>query len=334
MTHRELKRPVPLVLPSGRLNPEAAAWSRGSLVDASGVDGRRQWWRTKRWEYWVVVTPTHILAVDVSAVGWVDFQQVWLLDRMTDQAVDATATLPFSIGTLLPRTLGTGAATRARSRNVKIDVEPGGSRTRLRATTPRLSANLTVDRWPVQEALGLVVPWSPKRFHLLVKQIGLPVHGTITVDGVTHDVPEGSWAVHDHGRGRWPASVRWQWGAAHGVLPDGRRLDFTIGGTWTVGTPSTENAAFLDGRLHKLQDELSWEHDAFEPLGPITVRGERMAATFAVEHSRDDRTNLTIVTGHVTQSFGTWSGWIELDDGSRVEFSGFDGFVEDAVYRW
>ena len=63
-----------------------------------------------------------------------------------------------------------------------------------------------------------------------------------------------SWAVLDHGRGRWPYRMTWNWGAASGVV-DGRTIGLQIGGTWTDGTGSTENAVVVDGRLAKVSEE-------------------------------------------------------------------------------
>ena len=60
---------------------------------------------------------------------------------------------------------------------------------------------------------AVVVPWSESRFQYTVKDVALPASGTVTITGRQYEVPEGSWAVLDHGRGRWPYRVTWNWGA-------------------------------------------------------------------------------------------------------------------------
>ena len=53
--------------------------------------------------------------------------------------------------------------------------------------------------------MGVVVPWSPPLFQYTVKDVARPAAGRLWVDGLEHAVPAGeSWAVLDHGRGRWP----------------------------------------------------------------------------------------------------------------------------------
>src|SRR3546814_11473380 len=61
---RELTEPADLCLPEGRLNPDAVGWSRTPLHTAH----LRGWGRNKRWEYWGIVTPTHIVAVRVASL--------------------------------------------------------------------------------------------------------------------------------------------------------------------------------------------------------------------------------------------------------------------------
>ena len=68
ITERELTSPVALVGADGRLNPEAIGWTRTPMHDTSGIDGRRVWGRNKRWEYWGVTTPTHVIALTVSSL--------------------------------------------------------------------------------------------------------------------------------------------------------------------------------------------------------------------------------------------------------------------------
>ena len=68
MTERELTEPVALCLPNGSLNREAVGWSRRPLHDTSGIGrGIRDRGRNKRWEYWAVLTPTHIVSLTVSS---------------------------------------------------------------------------------------------------------------------------------------------------------------------------------------------------------------------------------------------------------------------------
>src|SRR5690606_18633097 len=79
MHEREITTPVSLTARSGRLNPAAVGWSRRPLHDTDGI-GRlgRGWGRNKRWEYWAVVTPTHIVSVTVSSLDYAAVHDLWV----------------------------------------------------------------------------------------------------------------------------------------------------------------------------------------------------------------------------------------------------------------
>src|SRR5690606_1708720 len=125
----------------------------------SGIGrGIRDMGRNKRWEYWAVVSPTHIVSLTVSSLDYAAVPGFWVRDRRTGETIDRggvggpwTATLPPS--------LGDGPATiRMRGLEISITEEPGG--TRLRATADRLSIDVLAECPEDHESLAVVVPWS------------------------------------------------------------------------------------------------------------------------------------------------------------------------------
>ncbi len=77
-THeRELTHgPVDLCRSDGTLAPEAVGWSRRPVHRAN----LRGWGRTKRWEYWCVTTPTHLVALTVSDLDFLRLDAVYVLE--------------------------------------------------------------------------------------------------------------------------------------------------------------------------------------------------------------------------------------------------------------
>ena len=333
MIERELISAESLTTAGGRLNRNAVGWMRAPLLDTSGIDGRQAWGRNKRWEYWNVTTPTHIVALTVSSLDYAAVHDVWVFDRATETAVHRGVTGILSGSATLPASLGDGPA-RARVRDLSIDIDEIAEGTRLRAQIPGAAVDIVAGRTPGHESLGVVVPWSDRRFQYTVKDVARPASGTITVGGVRHDVPAGeSWAVLDHGRGRWPYDVSWNWGAGSGVS-GGRVIGVQLGGQWTDGTGSTENALFVDGRLHKISEELRWEYDTADFLRPWRVRGANLDLTFVPFYDKVTRTNLAIVSSRTDQCFGWWSGEFRTRDGAVVAFEGILGWAEDVRNRW
>lgn len=328
MTERELTDRVSLTLPDGSLNPDALGWARRPLVDTSGIGGRHEWGRNKRWEYWNVVTPTHVLALTASSLDYAAVHEVWVLDRRTHETWGSAATVLPARGVELPPSLHEGPA-RARAKGLVIDIEPDGGTVRLQASATGVTFEVTVTRPADHDCLAVVVPWSRRRFQYTLKDIALPAHGALTVREEHHDVPAGgSWAVLDHGRGRWPYDVRWNWGAGSGIS-DGRVIGLQVGGQWTASTGATENGVLVDGVLHKISGELRWDYDLADWRRPWHVTGGGLDATFTPEYDRQSASNLAVVSSRTDQCFGWWSGTFE-----DAAFDGIYGWAEDVHNRW
>jgi len=158
--------------------------------------------------------------------------------------------------------------------------------------------------------------------------------GRLWVDGTEHLVAAGeSWAVLDHGRGRWPYSVRWNWGAGSGVV-EGHVIGVQVGARWTDGTGSTENALVVDGRVHKVREELAWQYDTSDWLAPWRVRGELADLRFTPFWDHASTMNLGVLAQRAHQCFGHWTGWMSNDAGEHVPVDGVLGWAEDVHNRW
>ncbi|PKQ32134.1 MAG: DUF2804 domain-containing protein [Actinobacteria bacterium HGW-Actinobacteria-2] len=328
MSERELTAPVALVGADGRLNPAAVGWARRPVVDTSGIDGRRSWGRNKRWEYWNVVTPTHVVALTVSSVDYAAVNEVWVFDRASEQTWGQAPTVLPARGVVLPASLGDGPAS-ASAPNLSIQITPTATGTHLRAEIPGVSIDITVTRPEAHECLAVVVPWSSKRFQYTVKDVALPAVGQLVIDQTTYPVPAtDSWAVLDHGRGRWPYDITWNWGAGSGLV-GGRPFGVQVGGKWTDGTGSTENGILIGTAMHKISEELTWSYDVADWRRPWTIRGGDLDAVFSPEYDRTARTNLGVIAASTDQCFGYWSGRF-----GEVSFEGIYGWAEHVHNRW
>lgn len=330
LTHEpEITEPVDLCRADGRLNRAAVGWTRRPLHRAN-LRGRG---RAKRWEYWCVTAPTHVLAVTVSDLDYAALHAVYVLGPDGTES-RASSLVPLRrVG--LPERSGAGPVTvRTRALSVALLPDPGGLT--LRARTAEVDAEVRIERPDGHEALGVVVPWSDRLFQYTVKENTLPARGRVRVRGRELAFGAGSWATLDHGRGRWPYRVTWNWGSGSGEV-DGRVVGLQVGGRWTDRTGSTENALCLDGRLHKLGEDLVWAYDPADWQRPWRVtapRTGRADLTFTPFHVRSDRTELGLLGNDTLQAFGHWSGTVVADDGEPVAVDGLLGWAEELRNRW
>ncbi|QKG20879.1 DUF2804 domain-containing protein [Actinomadura verrucosospora] len=324
-THeREITEPVDLCLPDGRLNPAAVGWTRRPLHRAN----LRGWGRTKRWEYWGVVTPRHIVGLVASSLDYAGVHGLYVLDRETGEEIARDAVVPFARGAAFPERSGEGeAAVRGGGAAVGVRQRPDGTSVRAAARGVRIELEIPLPAG--HESLGVVIPWSDTRFQYTVKDVGRPVHGRLVLPSGEHEVGEGAFAVLDHGRGKWPYRMTWNWAAAAGP-----GIALQLGGKWTDGTGMTENALVVDGRLHKIGDELEWTYDRSGWTRPWAILGDRVEVEFRPFHEKVSRVELGLVGSETHQCFGHFSGRARTDDGAWIEFDGLTGWAEEARQRW
>ena len=117
-------------------------------------------------------------------------------------------------------------------------------------------------------------------------------------------------------------------------LGRGRRIGLQLGGKWTAGTGSTENALSVDGRLTKYGDELVWEYSTSDFLAPWRIRGEHLDLVFTPEFDRSARTNMLVVGSETHQCFGHYTGTAIDEAGTAVRVDGVYGWAEHVRNRW
>ncbi|HEX2895757.1 MAG TPA: DUF2804 domain-containing protein [Marmoricola sp.] len=322
----EITQPVDLCDGRGRLNPRAIGWTRTPLHRPN----LRGWGRTKRWEYWGLVTDTHVVGLTVSSLDYAGVEAVYVLDRASRREVVHEATVPLARGVRLAPRVGWGAS-RVSAGRLRIELAEVDGGTRLQVSAPGVELDALAGRPPGHESLGVVVPWSDRLFQYTVKDVARPLSGSLTVAGTSYDAT--GWAVLDHGRGRWPYSLTWNWAAGSGTV-DGEVRGIQLGGKWTEGTGSTENALLVGTRLHKLHDEVTWDYDSSDWLRPWRIHGDRLDVTFTPFHERAAKTNLLVVASETHQCFGQFTGWAVDDAGVRVSLDGLTGWAEEARNRW
>ncbi|MEN8182639.1 MAG: DUF2804 domain-containing protein [Myxococcota bacterium] len=332
---RELTEPLDLCDQAGRLNREAVGWSRRPLVRAN-LTGHRL--RKKRWNFWNWLEPGFVFSATLADLDYASLCATFFIDFETGLASTGTwLGLPgrFDLSEHVDRSI------TFETRKVFYENTVGGDgRTvRLRAPTRegrRIEAELTVEEPPGQESLNVVVPWSSTRFQLNSKHNTLPTSGRIRVGDRSYELdPKRCHAVQDWGRGVWPRVSFWNWGVCSGVQ-DGRRIGVNVGARWTTGTGSNENGIFLDGRLHKVMEDLRWEYDPASDAQPWRVRSEHSDALDLVlspSFPHRSKTNAGVVRSGGICSFGTWRGRLCVE-GEVIEIERLPGWAEEFAHRW
>jgi len=332
---RELLQPVDLCDSLGRLAPEAVGWSRQPLVRAN-LSGHP--FRKKRWNFWNWIDPDFVFTVTLADIDYASFCAVRFIDfENGDEVGGMSAGRPGRFE--MPEEVDRSVAYRQGGVVYENVNEGGTSQVTYRGPTKQgsaIDAEFTVRPPAGQESLNVVVPWSPTRFQLNSKHNTLPCEGRVRVGGREFEMrPERCHAVQDWGRGVWPWRSFWNWAVCTGVQ-DGVRIGVNVGGKWTTGTGANENGILIDGRLHKIMEDVHWDYDPADDRRAWRVRTEHTRAVdLTLEPRYAERTSLNLGllgTGGVC-CFGRWRGRIEVD-GRAIEIDGLPGWAEEFSHRW
>ena len=334
---RELTTPVELCARRGRLNPEAVGWTRRPL---HRCNLRGRWGRRKRWNYWAVMTESHVFSVTVASLDYAGLVFVYLGDLERRELVEKTSIVPLARGIHLPETVRENVGFQ--SRELCVTFEEHGEHTRIEVDAAdlrgeHLSAEISVRHPPDHESLGVVIPWSTRVFQYTSKHTALPARGMVRLgrreipfDGVQ------SYATLDFGRGIWPGRVAWNWGAASGSR-SGRTIGLNFGGKWTQGTGLTENALLVDGQLRKISEELDWEYDRSDFMRPWRIHAPesgQVNLTFTPLLERVARGELGPIRSEVHQLFGYYTGVVTTAEREHIAVADVMGWAEDHQARW
>ena len=204
------------------------------------------------------------------------------------------------------------------------------------ASGEAIAAEFVVRTPPGQESLNVVVPWTATRFQLNSKHNTLPCDGVVTIAGTRYAMrPDECHAVQDFGRGLWPYRSFWNWGVATGVQ-DGVRIGVNVGGRWTTGTGVNENGLLVDGRLHKIMEDVRWEYDPEDWMRPWRVRAPHSGMvdlTLEPIVAHRTRTSLGVLSTGGVCCFGRWHGTIRAG-GDTIGVRDLVGWAEEFAHRW
>ncbi|MCU0269453.1 MAG: DUF2804 domain-containing protein, partial [Acidimicrobiales bacterium] len=294
------------------------------------------------WDYWCVLGGGHALSVTYSDVSYVGIVSAFVLDLATGDTAQREVIVPLARGIALPERVG-GADLSWAGRGLRLDLSEVGDGTRIQVAFTsddgeEVEADVLVSLPAGHETMSVVVPWSDARFQYTSKHTARPAAGRLRWGARTIELGEhdDAWGVLDAGRGRWPHRTVWNWGAASGRT-DERVVGLQLGGRWTDGTGSTENALCLDGRLHKLSEPLVWEYSRADWLRPWVITSplsDRVELRFEPLRERRSRLELGVAGTEVHQCFGRYHGRVIGDDGDPVRVDGLLGWAEEARMRW
>ena len=335
MSQTEITASIPALGETGK--PLNFGWARSSFFIYSRSLLRSPRRYISEGDRYVLVSPAHLVLFEILDDGYLGYLFMSVVSLKTGNCISQTFVNPFSLGCLdlsgdsnsgsikfrQKKALVNFASMDGGVKLIKVDVPGFGHSHSMRG-------EVVMTPLPDSESLATHMPWRGKgnAFSCSRHSPCYYAEGVIQC-GISEIVfTQGdSWGIFDWNRGVRPRSDLRFWASACGQAGN-RQAGFSVGFNSADSAQGTENAFFLDGRLHKL-DQVSF-HMPSGRLMPwrFTSNDNRLEMTFEPKQERDENHQMFLYSHKRRQLFGSFSGKVILDDGSEFPFEDIRGMAE------
>ena len=336
MGQKEITEPVLILDDMG--NPGNFGWARSPCFsyDSGLLTAPRR--SVSESDRYIFFSSTHLIMLEVLDDGYFGDIGMSVVSLRDKKRSTQYWPIPFPLGCLgLPENSDEGqiklerkkyylnlAAMDGGIRIIKVDIPNFGHHQNVRGELV-----LT----PVPEAQSLVthMPWREKKqaFRCCRRSPWYIVEGVVLFGAHELVFTKGnSWGIYEWNRGVRPRKDVRFWAAAGGRSGD-RHAGISVGYDSADSALGTENAFFLDGVIHKL-DQVTFQISPSNWLLPwrFTSNDNRLEMTFTPHQERIEKRQMFFNYLTRRQVFGFFSGKVILDDGSDFHFQSLTGFAE------
>lgn len=316
---------------------ENPGWARTELMRYTRKNVRAPWYRRKEWDYYLFNNDEIAVAFTISDLGYVGLLSSSFIDLVTGEEHTES-----EIGILpLGRRYGLGASVadaNGECHTKRLDLIFGtvGDHRHIACSFRNFdgdkSLTCTIDVYePDMEAMYIATPWAekPTAFYYNCKRNCLEADGTVVYGDRTVTLTrENTLGVLDWGRGVWTYDNTWFWGTGSGRV-NGEPFGFNLGYGFSDRSSASENALYLRGRIHKLEDVTfdipKDENGAYRFTDPwrITSSDGRFEGIFTPILDRAADLDFKVIVSNQHQVFGRMDGTAIADDGEKIVMNGF-----------
>jgi hypothetical protein len=344
MTDAEITELRPILDRFGR--PVNFGWARAPLFEYNPSPfGGASRTRITEADRYLIFSATHQIVFEVSDDGYMGHMGISIVSIKDHHRSTQNFDSLFSLGRFaLPPDSEEGSI-KIRERNAALDfiLMKGGIRI-IKVDYPRFGHHrylrgevVLSPAFPKAQSIVTVSPCRRDKFAFRYFRCspwfiteGVMQFGTTEI----YFTRDNAWAVYD-----WKREVRpnWDiryWAAACGMA-EGRLVGFNVGYGSSDSSAGTENAFFVDGIVHKL-DQVTFHIPPADWLDiwKFTSNDKRLEMTFTPSQERKEKRNVFFYSTKHHQVYGTFSGRAILDNGNPISFGNITGFAERRKTRF
>ena len=335
MGQKEIISAVPALDEEG--SPCNFGWARfpGILYDPALITAsRRMIFESDRY---IFFSPTHLIILEILDHGYLGYAGISIVSLNDKNRFTQNWIIPFPLGCFeLPKNSDEGqiriqhkkyffnfATMDGGVRIIKIDIPRFSHHKSLRG-------ELVLTSVPGAESMVTNMHWREKKHAFRCCRRSWYIAEGVMLYGTQELIfsSGNSWGIYEWNRGVRPQGDVRFWATGCGIS-GGKQAGISVGYDSADSALGTENAFFLDGRIHKL-DQVTFQVNPSNWLLPwrFTSNDGRLEMIFAPHQERMENLQMIFHSLKRRQVFGSFSGKVILDDSSEFEFQNITGFAE------
>jgi hypothetical protein len=335
----EIENPTPVIDETGNIN---GGWARQPLISYDPVTVATPRRYVTAADRYVIFTPSFLFLYEIYDGGFLGFVNVTAVSLIDNHIATRTINIPFPLGDMrLPASSETGS-TKIRHEKALLDFiimdEMGPPAARIiKVDMPQVGHNRNLRGEVVllkpQNAESLFVNSAfhnaERRFQFLRASPWWSVEGVMQYENTEMAFNKGkAWGVFYWTRIARPKTDMHYWAAGCG-MSGGREIGFNLGYGMADSSAGTENAFFINGKLHKLELVTFQSSPAgWLKIWKFTSSDFRLDMVFYPVQQFARKSYMLQQLYRTRQVFGFFSGCIALDDGTKFHFERITGLVE------
>ena len=340
MRNHEVTETHPLL--DARGNLAEPGWSRSLLQKYDRSQIKAPKWRSKEWDYYIVLSDKFAGAFTISDDGYIGLQSVSLLSfegRPWEHTETILNTFPMGKFKLPPDS--SAGETVYEDKRLQMRFEAGNGTRHITCHFERFWNDKPFDcdivlQQPPMDSMVIATPWDKEaRFYYNQKINCMRASGWMEYDGVRYEFdPAKDFGTLDWGRGVWTYDNTWFWGSGNADL-GGNAFGFNIGYGFGNTKAASENVLFYDGRVHKL-DDVTFHIPESGYMDPWTFSSSdgRFEMEFVPVLDRAAKIDFKVLVSDQHQVFGRMSGRAVLDSGTVLNIRDVVCFAEKVHNRY
>ena len=302
--------------------------------------------RIKEWDYYLINNKDYAVALTVADNGYMGMLSASLI-RFKEKSEKTTSVMTFMpLGKFkMPRSSKEGDV-YFKNKRVEVSIKHIERGREIYFSMLEFEKGVNFEarlklRDEPAESMVICTPFKKKKhFYYNQKIVGFSAEGDVTVGGeLIKFSRRNTQAILDWGRGVWTYKNTWYWGAAAGEV-DGNKVGFNIGYGFGENEVATENMIFFNGKAHKIEhirfdipQTKDGKNDYLKPW-IVTSSDGRFEMFFEPILNRKAYISAGIICSDQNQVFGKFSGYMLLDDYTKIEVKNLLGFAEKVYNKW